>query len=212
METPVIILGGGGHAKVLIDTLLLQSISIIGIVLPSTENKSKKIMGIEIIGEESELDKYSPDQVELVNGVGSIGSMTKRKEVYERFTLLGYRFANVVHPSAIIASDVELSEGVQVMAGAIIQTGCRIGANTIINTKASVDHDCLINNHVHISPGSTLSGGVRVHQGVHIGTGATIIQGIVIGESSLVSAGAVVVKDVNVGATVVGVPAREVSE
>ncbi|HEX3032888.1 MAG TPA: NeuD/PglB/VioB family sugar acetyltransferase, partial [Bacillota bacterium] len=135
-----------------------------------------------------------------------------RSKLFDKFKADGYSFASVIHPSAIIGYDVELGEGVQILAGAIIQPGSRVGANTIINTKASLDHDCIIGAQVHVAPGVTMSGNVRIADGVHIGTGAVLIQGISVGRNSLVGAGAVVIRDVTAESTVVGVPAKEVTE
>lgn len=142
MDKPVIMLGAGGHSNVLIDCLKLQDRKIIGITVP--DPKSKELFGIPVIGTDEEVYNYSFKEIKLVNGLGTIGSMEKRKNIYLRFKSDGYTFASVIHPVAIIASQVALEEGVQIMAGAIIQPGCHIGANSIINTKASVDHDCQI--------------------------------------------------------------------
>ncbi|MDK2820355.1 MAG: hypothetical protein PWP31_320 [Clostridia bacterium] len=207
MNKPVIIIGGGGHAKVLIDSLKILKIRIIGI----TENSKKDhISEVKIIGYDDIILNYSTDEIELVNGLGSIAT-SKRRQLFETFKMQGYNFKSVIHPSTVIAQDVDMAEGVQIMAGAVIQTGTSIGDNTIINTKASVDHDCKIGAHVHIAPGATLSGGVQVGEGCHIGTGATIIQGVNIGKDSIIGAGAVVLNDVPAGVTVVGVPAKVVT-
>ena len=211
MSLPIVILGAGGHSKVLIDTLLTQKAKIIGITDYQLAKKGKLVLGIEVIGDDLMILDYKPNEVCLVNGIGSVGISIQRKSLFCKFTELGYRFANVIHPSVVIAADVHFGEGVQIMAGAVVQTGCRIGNNSIINTNASVDHDCAIASHVHIAPGVTLSGEVEVGEGVHIGTGATVIQGIRIGENSLIGAGSVVTQDVPMGVTVMGVPAREVN-
>lgn len=210
MSLPVIIVGSGGHSRVLIDALLLQSIKIIGFTDSDTRITAKIIQGIHYLGDDLVIEKYLASDIQLVNGVGSIGSALQRKQIYDRFKEKGYSFASVIHPSAIISRETELDEGVQIMAGAIIQAGCRIGKNTIINTKASVDHDCVIDKHVHIAPGATLSGGVNIEECVHIGTGAIIIQRRNVFRHSIVGAGAVVVKDVPANCTVYGVPAKEV--
>jgi UDP-perosamine 4-acetyltransferase len=144
-----------------------------------------------------------------VNGLGSVESTAKRAALFQRFKGKGYRFATVVHPSAVVAGDVVLEEGVQVMAGAVIQPGTRVGENTIVNTGAIVDHDCALASHVHVAPGAVLSGGVSIGEGTHVGTGAKIIQGVRVGSHSLVAAGAVVVDPVGERARVFGVPARE---
>ena len=97
-----------------------------------------------------------------MNGVGSARSTANRQDVYDRFTREGYCFATVIHPSAIVAPEVQIKDGVQIMAGAILQPGSRIGSNAIVNTGAIVDHDCIVGEHAHIAPGAVLSGGVHV--------------------------------------------------
>lgn len=210
MTLPIIILGAGGHSKVLIDALRQRKIKIIGATDCQADKKGKLIQGLDIIGNDDAILAYATDTIRLVNGIGSVGIPLHRKHLFCKFTSLGYVFAEVIHPSTAIAADVNISEGVQIMAGAVIQTGCSIGKNSIINTTASIDHDCIIAEHVHIAPGVTLSGEVRISENAHIGVGATIIQGVRIGRNSLVGAGAVVVKDVPDNVTVMGVPAREV--
>lgn len=209
MEQPVILLGGGGHARVLLDILHLRDIKIEGISLD--DPVVEEWYGYRVIGDDEDVLNYYPaDQVLLVNAVGSVGPATGRKALYEKFRKKGYRFASVIHPSAVIASDCSMGEGVQIMAGTIIQPGCRLGENVLINTKASVDHDVKVSDHVHVAVGATISGGVEIGEGAFIGAGSTIIQNRSIGAYSTVGAGAVVVRDVLEHATVMGVPAREV--
>lgn len=208
MNKPVIVLGAGGHAKVLIQTLLLNDINIIGILDHKDIEMGRKVMGISIIGTDDSVLRYSTQDILLVNGLGSVKSMVAREKLFAEMKRQGYMFTAVIHPSAIIASDVTFGEGVQIMAGAIVQPGCYVGDNSLINTRVAVDHDCHIGDHVHIAPGATLSGGVSVGSETHIGTGATIIQGIGIGRQCLVAAGSVVIHDVPDGQIVMGVPAR----
>jgi UDP-perosamine 4-acetyltransferase len=210
MKRPVIIVGAGGHAKVVIDSLLASSVEILGATDCNPERMGMRILGVPIIGTDEVILQYKPEQIYLVNGMGSVGKSTVRTEIFIYFKNLGYSFATVIHPSAVVGAEVVLSEGVQIMAGAIIQPGCRIGSNSIINTGTSIDHDCLIDLHVHLAPKVVLSGGVQIEEGVHIGTGAVLIQGIRIGKNSIVGAGAVVLKNVMESKKVVGVPAREV--
>ncbi len=209
MKEPVIVLGAGGHAKVLVDTLRRLAAEIVALV-DAAPGGPGSVLGVPVLRGEETVLRRDPEKIRLVNGIGSTGSTRKRAGVYQKFRERGYRFAAVVHPAAVVAGEVTIGEGVQIMAGAVIQPGCSIGADTIVNTGATVDHDCRIGDHVHIAPGATLSGGVVVGDGVHIGAGATVIQGVRLGAGSIVGAGAVVLKDVAAAATVVGVPAKEV--
>jgi sugar O-acyltransferase (sialic acid O-acetyltransferase NeuD family) len=209
LNLPVIVVGGSGHAKVLVSTLLLQHRKVLGFV--DLKPSLPPLLDIAHLGDDGAAFLYPPDQVRLVNGVGSIGSTILRRAVYEKFRERHYVFETVIHPSAIIAPEVHIEDGVQVMAGVVVQPGSSLAANVIINTGARVDHDCSIDAHAHIAPGVTLSGHVRIGKGAHIGTGASIIQGIKVGAASIVGAGAVVVGDVPAGVTVVGVPARSVA-
>lgn len=210
MSLPVVILGAGGHAKVLVDALIRNAVAIIGLTDRDIEKKGTKITGIEVMGDDEILSRYPPNIVELINGIGSIRYTDERRVVYERFKEKGYRFSSIIHPSAVIAPDVHLAEGVQIMAGAIIQAGSSIGRNTIVNTGVTVDHDCNVGAHVHLASGAVLSGNVCVEENVHIGTASTLIQGVTIGKSSFIAAGAVVIKDIPSGVTAMGVPAEVV--
>ncbi len=202
---PLIVVGGGGHAKVLVSSLLLSGREILGFV--DVNPSVVKLLSISNLGDDSAVFAHFPEQIRLVNGMGSINSAIRRREIFEKFRERGYAFEPVIHPSAIVSPEVEIDEGVQIMAGAVIQPGTRLGENAIVNTGACVDHDCWIGAHVHIAPGVTLSGDVRIGRCSHIGTGATIIQGIKIGSGCVVGAGAVVIRDVPDEVTVAGVPA-----
>jgi sugar O-acyltransferase (sialic acid O-acetyltransferase NeuD family) len=194
--TSVIIIGASGHARVLLDALQLSGCKVLGFVDPAFSKGALGPGGLPVLGGDDALRGFSTSEVQLVNGVGSIGPTTSRGAVYRRGKEHGFSFATVVHGSAVVSASAILGEGVQIMAGCVVQCGAAIGANSIINTRASVDHDCKIGETVHIAPGATLSGNVRVGDRTHIGTGAVVIQGISIGADSLVAAGAVVYRDI----------------
>jgi len=208
MNLPVIIVGAGGHARVLIDTLVKNSIPILGLTDNKPEQVGRKVLGLTVIGSDDEILQYSPESVHLVNGLGAIKSTNRRRSLYEKFKEMGYTFASVVHPSTVLARDVHLAEGVQIMAGVIIQTSSSIGENSIINTGATVDHDCVIGAHVHLAIGVTISGGVFIGQGTFVGASATVIQNISIGENVTIAAGAVVIDNIPSRMTAMGVPAQ----
>lgn len=195
-NVPVMIIGAGGHSKVLIDTIKRSKLDVIGIIdvgLP----KGELFCGIPILGDDKSIQNYPPHEVILVNAVGSLPGQKTRNNLALKYRALGYHFMSVIDEHAFVSSDVLLGEGVQIMAGAIIQSGCSIGVDTIINTSSSIDHDCQIGEGCHIAPGVTLSGGVRIEDRTHIGTGASVIQNIKVGFDSVIGAGCVVYKNIN---------------
>ena len=204
---PYIVLGAGGHARVLIDALLLQGVFVESVLDADSAKHGTVIFGVQVRGGDGLLSGRETGSCRLVNGLGSVHQPHLRQSVHERFSSLGYLFATVVHPSAIVSPNAELELGVQVMAGAVVQAGVRIGCGSIINTSSSVDHDCVIGAHCHIAPGAVLSGQVLIGPGSHVGAGAVVIQGVHIGAGCVVGAGAVVLRAVPDGATVAGVPA-----
>ncbi len=196
MTKPIIVLGGRGHAKVLIGMLRRMDYRVLGMVDPN-QAIGGMVHGLEVLGGDDAVFDYPAAEVELVNGIGSLPKdKGLRASLFNAFSVKGYRFKTLIDPTAIVASDVELSAGVQIMAGVIIQAGTEIALNTIVNSGAIVDHDCRIGSHVHIAPGAVLSGAVEVGDAVHIGTGATIIQGISIGSGSIIGAGSVITRSI----------------
>jgi len=207
---PVVLIGMGGHARVLLEALRCASIPVSGYVNSAAIDSLDK--SIRSLGDDDHfVSNSSPGEAFLVNGVGGVKFTTQRKSLFKRYKSLGYQFATVIHPQSVVARDVELGEGSQVMAGAVIQSGVKCGENVIVNTRAGVDHDCVIESHAHISIGSTLAASVCIGEGTHIGASATVIQGIHIGSECVVGAGAVVLSDVSTGDTVVGVPAHRLN-
>ncbi len=190
MNKPVIVLGAGGHASVLVDMLRSQGVVPIALVAPTASAPRAVLTDISLWHDEAKILAYRPDEVELINGIGSLPGNPLRATLFARYRALGYRFASVVSAQAMVSDYAVLEEGVQVMAGAIIQAGTQIGVNSIINSGAIVDHDCHLGGDNHIAPGAVLSGGVVTGERVHIGTGAAVIQGISIGTDAVVGAGA----------------------
>lgn len=205
----VVVLGAGGHARVLVDLLRrCGSLEPIALLDRDPALLGERVLGVEVIGDDGALDRFDPEQVELVNGVGSTRSTEARRSLFLHCRDLGFRFATLVHPAAIVARDVVLGEGSQVLAAAVINTGARIAEDCIVNTGALVEHDCRISAHAHVASGAVLAGNVTIHEGAHVGAGATLIQGVTVGSRSVIGAGAVVLRDVEDDAVVAGVPAR----
>jgi sugar O-acyltransferase (sialic acid O-acetyltransferase NeuD family) len=208
MNKPIIVIGAGGHAKVVIDTLMQCGSAILGAVDADSNRHGQSVLGIPVIGNDEEIFKHEKRSVVLINGVGSTDISDHRKNIHQQFLSAGYTFQSLIHPSATLAHDVKIADGAQIMAGVVIQPGCIIGTNTIINTRASIDHDCTIGAHCHIAPGAVLGGNIIIGDGCHIGAGTTIIQNTTINPNVLVGAGATVLSNIADGSRVVGTPAR----
>ena len=195
------IIGGGGHSRVVIDSFLKSGRQIDGIVDPAYE-KDELIVGIPVIGGDDILDTFSIDAVRLINGVGVLPGRLGRWKIADDLRQRGFKFVSVVDLEAVVASNVKVSEGAQVLAGCILQNGVKIGSDSVVNTGAIIDHDCNIGEKCWISPGVTICGETIIGSNAYIGTGATLIQNLKIGEGALIRAGATVVEDVQSGETI----------
>ena len=201
-KKPVIWLGAGGHASVLIDALSNSDITILGVADPRYL-VGEIVYGTSVLGADEAVLQYSPADVVLVNGIGMVDHNNVRREVTKKMQSYGYTFLTIVHPKAIVSDSVELGEGVQIMAGAVVQPGTKIGSDSIINTGALVDHDCVIGSGCHICPGVTLAGSVNVGNEVMVGSGSTVLPGIKIGSHSVVGAGSTLQRNVEPGITMI---------
>lgn len=196
--------GAGGHARVLQESLSLAGIELHGFVAPTSESR---LRGIAWLGTDDALESFDVGDVLLVNGVGSAGLPAGRQRVYELATARGFSFATVIDVTAIVRPSAELGNGAQVLAGAIVGTGVVIGADVIVNSGAIVEHDSVIGDHGHISPGAAIAGDVNVGAGTHVGLGARVIQGVSVGSQCVIGAGAVVITGIPAGSIATGVPA-----
>jgi len=209
----IIVLGAGGHARVVIDILRRQKARLAGAVDTDTSRHGKDIDGIPVIGGDDVVFRRQPADVLLVNAVGNLprqgfGDLRARREIYEKFVERGYGFTSVISRDANVSVAARLDEGCHIVTGAIIHPGSSIGINTIINTGAQIDHDCHVGAHTHVAPGAIVCGRVTIGEECHIGAGAVINQYLTIGDGVVVGAGAVVVSSVADGVTVLGNPAR----
>ncbi|MEL7798447.1 acetyltransferase [Idiomarina loihiensis] len=205
MTKPFLILGGGGHARVLIETLYDQGEVIEAIVAPELR-QVPEFKGAKHLRHDSDVEGYQPNSIKLVNAIGSLPNDVKlREQLFKRFKSAGYSFSTVVSDTATLSKYVQLSEGTQVLPRAILNA-CQVGVNTIINTGAIIEHDVIIGSNCHIAPGAIICGNVSIGDNVHIGAGAVVIQGIRIADGAIVGAGSIVKRDLS--ATSVHYPAK----
>ncbi|MGE0772972.1 MAG: acetyltransferase [Cyclobacteriaceae bacterium] len=194
-----ILQGGGEHARVVLDALLSNGASVIGIFDPKYDDD---LFGVPQLG------NYDPAFEPGALAIVAIGNNQTRKKVAAGTS---HGFAKCIHRSAVVSPFASVDAGIMILHGAVIQAGAKLGRHAIINTRASVDHDCVIGDFVHIAPGATLCGTVQVGEGTLIGAGATVLPGIQIGKWCTIGAGAVVTRNVEDDATVMGNPAKVIT-
>lgn len=209
---PIIIIGAGGHARVIADALVCAGSAVLGFVDKDNARKGQDMLGLPIMGGEDVLARFDRDAVLLVVGIGSTGhrsSLELRRRISERLCGDGWTLGGVRHPSAIISPAARVAADAQIMAGAIVQVGADIGAGVILNTRAVVEHDSVVGVYSHVSIGTILCGNARIGACSHIGAGAVVRQGISLGDGITVGIGAIVIANHEGGETLVGNPAKE---
>ncbi len=193
MDNRIVLLGAGGHCKVIIDAICSTGLYKIAGVVDLNCNYKSKILGIPVIGNDDILPKIFDSGIKnAFVAIGSISDCSLRKKLCKKVKQIGFRLPVISHTKSVIANDVQIGEGTFIAPGAVINAGTKVGRNSIINTSASVDHDCRIGDFVHIAPGVTLCGEVEVGNETHIGVGANVIQCIKIGKRRFIKAGSLV--------------------
>jgi sugar O-acyltransferase (sialic acid O-acetyltransferase NeuD family) len=210
MRRKLIVLGAGGHGKVVADVVsLMEGYEILGFLDADDRLWGREVAGLPVLGGDDRMRDLPPGTWFVV-GIGSVRNAVPRMAVFERASGQGLAPAQAIHPSATVARSATIGPGCALMAGSVVNPGATLGANVIINTGAIVEHDCRVGDHTHVATGARMSGEVTIGRAAHVGAGATILQQVTIGDHAVVGAGAVVIRDVPAGATVVGVPARPI--
>ncbi|WP_203074860.1 acetyltransferase [Falsiroseomonas ponticola] len=204
-EHQVVVIGAGGHARPVVEALLLLGHRIAGLVDDAPDRPP--VLGQPVIGG---LDRLAALRAA---GIGSaviaIGDNAARLQLGDQARGFGFVLPTLVHPGALVSPHASLAEGAQVFARAVVGPEARIGRLCLVNTGAIVEHECTVDEGTHIAPGAVLCGLVRVGARCLVGAGSTTIAGRRIGPGALIAAGATVTADVAAGARVGGVPARE---
>jgi UDP-perosamine 4-acetyltransferase len=200
----VVVIGGGGHAKVIIE--ILQDAGLFEVAGCTAPGRETRVLDVPVLGDDSQLPRIYASGVR--NAFVGIGDNRLRRALAQNVLAVGFNLVNAISPRAALSRRVETGVGVAVMAGAVINACCRLGDGCIINTGATVDHDCAIGDWAHIAPGTNLAGCVTVGEGAFLGIGSRVIPKITLGAWTTVGAGAVVIRDLPAAVTAVGVPAR----
>lgn len=205
MKNKLLIIGASGHGKVVADIALKMNRWESIAFLDDDEN-IKSSMGLEVIGKSDDILTHI-DEYEIFVGIGNNATRQRVIQLLENF---GASIPVLIHPDAVIGSQVEIGIGTAIMAGVIINCCTKIGKGCIINTGSSLDHDNLIEEYVHISPGVHIAGTVKVGKLSWLGIGSVVSNNVNITSGCQVGAGSVVVKDITEPGIYVGVPVRRV--
>ena len=205
MPTEILIIGAGGHGKVVVDALLLSNPATKVVVADQSADKAGSLL----------LGKHT---VALLNDKMdwplffhvAVGNNEIRKRLINFGTSSGSSLVSVLHPNAVISPSATISPGTLIAAYSVVSADAIVAEGCIINHSATVDHDCCIGRFVHIAPNATVCGDVHIGEGALIGAGATILPQVKVGRSATIGAGAVVTSNVPDHATVVGVPGKQV--
>ena len=211
-STRCVILGAGGHAGVVIESIRANAGNVEINLLDSDRSLwGQTILDVKVLGDDAILPMLVEDgTTHFVIGVGGTGDNGPRRRLFELCVGHGLTPMDVCHPSAVRSPSAQVGPGSVIFPNAVVNTSSILGSNVIVNTGAIVEHDCVVGDHVHVATGSRLCATVQVGDGAHIGAGATVRQSISIGEGAVIGAGAVVVKDVPPWTTVVGSPAMAI--
>lgn len=199
----VIVYGGGGHGKAVIDLLRAVGGYILIGVIDDGRQPGDAVLDSRVIGGEPALAALKDAGCKLaLNAVGGIGAMSSRIQVFDRLRTAGFESPSLIHPSAVIEPSSKLADGVQIFPHAYVGSEAELGFGCIVNTGAIVSHDCVLADYVNLAPGAIVAGGVHIGEGTLIGMGVTINLNVRIGAGARVGNGATIKEDVPDGGIV----------
>lgn len=204
----IILIGGGGHCKVLIDIIQEEGkFEIAGIL----DRNKDGALGVKVVGEDEDLPKLFSEGIKnAAICVGGLSNPKIRRRIFDNLKKIGFNLPVLKHPNSVISKYAEIGEGTCVMAGAVVNSCAKIEEICIINTSVVIEHDCILKSNVNVSPRAVLLGGVEIGDNTFIGSGSIIKQGVKIGRDSLIGAGSLVLNNINDEVTAFGTPAHEI--
>jgi sugar O-acyltransferase (sialic acid O-acetyltransferase NeuD family) len=195
----VAIIGGGGHARVVISTLRAAGVEAAAVFDDDPGRRGTRVLGVEVVGPVASVADH-PSEF----GIVAVGDNRVRKAIVGR---VGLRWVTAVHPRALVDPSARVGAGAVVFAGAVVQPGAVIGEHAVVNTGVIIEHDCTIGDFAQAASGTCLAGAVRVGEGAMLGVGTLAVPGVRVGAWSTLGAGSVVVRDLPDGVVAFGVPA-----
>lgn len=197
--TSILLLGGGGHCRSVIDVIEQSSQFAVRGIVQRSEDGTDPVLGYPVLGDDAALAELLADCPNALITVGQIRSASLRRRLYAQLQEHRACLPVLVSPRAYISRHAELGPGSVVLHGAIVNAAVQAGVNAIINTQALLEHEVKIGDHVHIATGARVNGGVQIGDGCFVGSGAILHQGVQIGADCVIAAGAIVAQDLPAG-------------
>lgn len=213
MTNKLLLLGGGGHCKSVLDSLFQCNRYEELAIIDRRELIGHSVLGVPIIGCDDDLPRlYNQGFTYAFISVGNLGNPRIRIKLFDKLMEIGFKIPIIKDPTAVVSSETFLGSGVFVGKNAVINAGTTVGKCAIINTSVTVEHDCIIEDFVHLAPGTILCGEVQVGRNTHIGANSVIKQRLTIGSDCLIGMGSVVVADLGNSIIAYGNPCKMVRE
>lgn len=195
MHKPLILVGGGGHCKSVLEAAESAGYQILG-VLDMPENVGKEVLSTKVIGTDDDIPAYV-DKAEFVITVGFIKNPSIRIKLYNKIKEAGGKLATIIASTAYVSKYAEIGEGTVVLHQAFVNAGAKVGKNVILNTATNIEHDTVIGDHCHISTGTMVNGECNVGERCFIGSQSVLANCITVGDDIIVSAGSFVRKSIS---------------
>lgn len=209
MKDPILILGAGGHAKVIIDIISITNEYQIEAIIGQESEEKESFYGYPVYKGDQYLEEFRERGIKKVAiGVGGYRDNNKRIHLFHQLQDMDFDIINIIHPSTIISKTTQMGLGIVIYPGVVINTDVHLGDNIIIASNSVIDHEAQIMNHVLISTGVNVGAGSIISEGALLAVGSSIIPRVKIGKNVLVAAGAVVVNDIPDGSKIFGIPAK----
>lgn len=206
MEKRLVLIGGGGHCKSVLDAALCMNAFKEIVITDHKISAGSKIMECKVIGNDSQLPRlYASGFTQAFIALGSIKDTKQREKIYQKASAIGFQFPNIIDPSAILSNEVILGKGIFIGKRAVVNSGSTIDDMSIINTGAIIEHDCQIGKFSHIAISASVCGGCKIGDSTFVGANTTIIQGVKIGRNCIIGAGSIVLGNVPEKNTVIGI-------
>ncbi|MEK3854455.1 acetyltransferase [Cytobacillus sp. FSL H8-0458] len=201
-----LLIGGGGHAKVILDCLNANKEKILGVL---DDNPAiKNVNGFPVLGRVARAPALLKEHGSKLKLIISIGNNKHREKIVLELHSYNPIYGKVIHPSAIVSASSFIDEGTVIMPNSVVNASAQVGKHCIVNTASVIEHDCSLEDFVHVAPGAHLCGNVKIGRGTHIGVGANVIQNISIGRNSIIGGGSNVITSIPDSVTAFGNPAR----